>query len=78
MPVDLPAAGRRPEVSDRQLDGLGEGAVPVVSGDIHPGLAEPDHIRPAVTRQISKEPRMPIDPPAPGGEAKVRNSQLGR
>lgn len=65
-----PAAGGVAKIIDHSLNGT-EAAVAVIQCYIDAGIAETDNIRPAITREISKEARMLFDAPATGIVAKV-------
>src|SRR5205809_7400604 len=72
-----PASRLEPEVTDHELGWL-ERAVAVAQCHVHPGIAEPDDVRLTVPGDVRHEPRVPVHPPATGGEAEVREYHPGR
>ena len=72
---DTPAPDIITEVPDDQLRCLA-GAVAVVERDIDPSVSEADDVRTAITGQISKEARMPVNTPPPCVITEVPDDQL--
>src|SRR5690606_32192246 len=70
MPLHAPTTRVVPEVVDDARD-RSERPVRLRSGHVHPGITESDDVRPAVTRGVGQEPRMPLHPPSTGNVAEI-------
>src|SRR5262245_3281828 len=53
-------------------------AVGALSRHVDAGVAEPDDVRPAVTRRVGQEPRMLVHAPAPRVVAEIVDQELWR
>src|SRR5919205_3630096 len=73
----LPGSGCVAEVRCAELGGT-EAAAPVPDRCSHADIAEADYVRSAVTGQVGEEARVPVDPPASGEVAEVRDGERGR